>query len=130
MAAGSPRGYPRCMNKTRQKIRRGLLIASLLLLPVTLYYFSPALSLQGATAGVASGSVLVFAGLFVSALFLGRAFCGWACPMGGLQELTARLRGRPVARRRLAAVFFVPALLVGRRLHPRLPAAGDPLFIQ
>ena len=88
------------MKKTRQKIRRGLLVASLLLLPVTLYYFSPALSLQGATAGVASGSVLVFAGLFVSALFLGRAFCGWACPMGGLQELSARLRGRPVARRR------------------------------
>jgi len=167
MEPGSLRGYPRCMKKTRQKIRRGLLIASLLLLPVTLYYFSPALCLQGATAGVASGSVLVFAGLFVSALFLGRAFCGWACPMGGLQELTTRLRGRPVARRRIrwvkyliwgpwflllvyftlragglrraafayqtwygisvvdlqgliillavAAVFFVPALLVGRR---------------
>ena len=60
----------------RQKVRRGLLLASLSLLPVTLYYFSPALSLQGAAAGVASGSILVFAGLFVSALFLGRAFCG------------------------------------------------------
>ena len=155
------------MMKTRQKIRKGLLFASLLLFPVTLYYFSPALSLQGAAEGVASGSVLVFAGLFASALVLGRAFCGWACPMGGLQELTARLRGRPVARRRIrwikylvwgpwflllvyftlqaggfrraeftwqtwhgisvagwqglfvllavAAVFFLPALLVGRR---------------
>jgi hypothetical protein len=69
--------------KIRQKVRRGLLTVSLLLLPVTLYYFSPALSLQGAAAGVATGSVLVFAGLFLSALFLGRAFCGWACPLGG-----------------------------------------------
>ncbi len=93
--------------KLRQKVRRGLLTASLLLLPVTLYYFSPALSLQGAAAGLASGSLLVFAGLFVSALFLGRAFCGWACPMGGLQELTARLRGRPVARRRIRWVKYL-----------------------
>lgn len=93
--------------KVRQKVRRGLLTASLLLLPVTLYYFSPALSLQAAAAGLASGSLLVFAGLFVSALFLGRAFCGWACPMGGLQELTARLRGRPVARRRIRWIKYL-----------------------
>jgi polyferredoxin len=93
--------------KIRQKVRRGLLVASLLLLPVTLYYFSPALSLQGAAEGLASGSVLVFAGLFVSALFLGRAFCGWACPLGGLQELTAHLRGRPVARRSIRWIKYL-----------------------
>ena len=116
------------MKKTRQKIRRGLLVASLLLLPVTLYYFSPALCLQGAASGVASGSVLVFAGLFVSALFLGRAFCGWACPMGVLQELTAPLRGRPVARRRLAARRVrLPDLardLGGRPAGAHYPAGG------
>jgi len=93
--------------KIRQKVRRGLLTASLLLLPVTLYYFSPALSLQGAAAGVATGSVLVFAVLFLSALFLGRAFCGWACPLGGLQEHTARLQGRPVARRRIRWIKYL-----------------------
>ena len=95
------------MKTKRQLTRRVLLIASLLLLPVTLYYFSPALSLQGAASGVASGSVLLFAGLFVSALVLGRAFCGWACPMGGLQELTALLRGRAVARRRVRWIKYL-----------------------
>lgn len=93
--------------RKRQKVRRGLLLASLGLLPVTLYYFSPALSLQAAATGVASGSVLVFAGLFLSALLLGRAFCGWACPLGGLQELTARLRGNPVPRRRIRWIKYL-----------------------
>jgi polyferredoxin len=81
--------------KIRQRIRRELLTASLLLLPVTLFYFSPTLCLQGAVAGLASGSVLVFTGLFVSALLLGRAFCGWVCPMGGLQELAALCAAGP-----------------------------------
>jgi polyferredoxin len=119
MASASRMGYHRSGMETqvrqgarrprirRQKVRHALLTSSLLLLPVTLYYFSPALSLQGAAAGVASGSVLVFAGLFVSALFLGRAFCGWSCPMGGLQELTARLRGRPVARLRIRWIKYL-----------------------
>jgi ferredoxin-type protein NapH len=93
--------------KTRQKTRRGLLIAAFILLPVTLYYFSPALSLQGAASGVASGSVLVFAGLLVSALLVGRLFCGWACPMGGLQELTFRLRGRAVRRKRIRWIKYL-----------------------
>jgi polyferredoxin len=93
--------------KTRQKIRRILLTAAFILLPVTLYYFSPALSLQGAAAGVAAGSVLVFAGLFLSSLFAGRLFCGWACPMGGLQELTFRLRGRRVRRHRIRWIKYL-----------------------
>jgi len=93
--------------KLRQKLRRAALIAAFVLLPITLYYFSPVLSLQGSASGIASGSLLVFAGLFVSSLFIGRAFCGWACPMGGLQELTFRLRGRPVARRRLRWIKYL-----------------------
>ena len=93
--------------KLRQKIRRAALITAFALLPVTLYYFSPFLSIQGAAAGVAAGIVLVFAGLFVASLFLGRAFCGWACPMGGLQELTFRLRGRPVARQRIRWIKYL-----------------------
>jgi polyferredoxin len=93
--------------KTRQKIRKTLLTAAFILLPVTLYYFSPALSLQGAAAGVAAGSLLVFAGLFISSLFAGRLFCGWACPMGGLQELTFHLRGRPVRRRRIRWIKYL-----------------------
>ncbi len=71
----------------RQRIRKGLLLVSLLLFPITLYYFSPALILQGASAGIINGSFIVFTLMFVSSLFVGRLWCGWACPAGALQEI-------------------------------------------
>jgi len=73
----------------RQKIRKALIIVSFLLFPVTIYYFSPVLIIQGAMEGIIVGSFILFALLFASSLFLGRAFCGWLCPAGGLQEICA-----------------------------------------
>ena len=70
----------------RQRLRKALILISFLFFPVTLYYFSPVLIIQGAAEGIVVGSFLVFAGMLVVALFLRRAFCGWACPAGGLQE--------------------------------------------
>jgi polyferredoxin len=64
-----------------------LLFVSLLLFPATLYYFSPALILQGASQGIINGSFIVFGLMFLSALFVGRLWCGWGCPAGALQEL-------------------------------------------
>jgi ferredoxin-type protein NapH len=78
--------------KTRQKVHRGVLIASLALFPVTFSWLSPAVPLQAAVDGVLAGSLIVFALLFLQSLLLGRLFCGWACPAGGLQELTALVR--------------------------------------
>lgn len=72
--------------KKRQKIRSIILIISFLLFPITIYYLSPVLIIQGASQGVAVGSLITFAFLFICSLFLGRGFCGWACPAGGLQE--------------------------------------------
>ena len=66
----------------RPKIRKTLLFVSLLLFPLTLNYLSPYVSIDGAMAGVLSGSALLFLLLFVSGLFLGRAWCGWVCPAG------------------------------------------------
>jgi len=80
---------------TRQRIRKALLLLSLLLFPVTLYYFSPMLILQGASEGIVNGSLLVFAGMFLSSLFVGRLWCGWACPAGALQEF-----GQPINDKR------------------------------
>jgi len=81
--------------KMRQKVRKVATIALVALFPVTLYYFSPALSLQGLASGVVTGSILVFALLFLSSLFLGRAFCGWACPAGGVPPVTLSAGWRP-----------------------------------
>ena len=79
----------------RQRVRKALLFLSLLLFPVTLYCFSPALILQGASAGVINGSFLVFGLMFLASLFVGRLWCGWACPAGALQEF-----GQPINNRR------------------------------
>lgn len=70
----------------RQKVRKGILIISFILFPVTLYYFSPYLIILGAKEGIITGSFIAFAAMFILSLFLGRAFCGWLCPAGGLQE--------------------------------------------
>jgi len=78
----------------RQRLRKGLLLLSLLLLPVTLYYFSPALILDAAAKGIVNASFIAFGLLFASALLLGRLWCGWVCPAGALQELAAPINDR------------------------------------
>lgn len=68
------------------RVRRGILFLSFLLLPVTLFYFSPYLPIYGAISGVITGSILVFCSLFILGIFFGKAPCGWVMGCGGLQE--------------------------------------------
>ncbi len=70
----------------RQKLRKLILLISLLLFPVTLYYFSPALIINAGLNGIINGSFIVFAFLFLLSIPFGRIFCGYLCPAGGLQE--------------------------------------------
>jgi ferredoxin-type protein NapH len=93
--------------KPRQKLRKGLIIGMFLLFPITLYYFSPVLFLEGAGVGLIGGSAIVFGLQFLSSLLLGRAFCGWVCPAGGLQEIAMNFRDRRVRRRRLRWIKYV-----------------------
>ena len=76
----------------RQQTRKLLIVLMFVLFPVIYYYFSPYLIIMGASEGIVTGSLLVFAALFVSSLFLGRVFCGWICPAGATQELCAMVR--------------------------------------
>jgi polyferredoxin len=98
--------------KKRQRIRRMLLLVSMLLFPVVLNYLSPYLIIQGGFEGVLAGSGVVFAGLFVSSLLLGRAYCGWVCPPGGLLEVCAGISGKPTGRRQniIKYIVWVPWL--------------------
>lgn len=70
----------------RQRFRKLLVIISFLLFPITIYYFSPYLIIEGAAQGIITGSFIVFGAMFLTSLFFGRAYCGWICPAGGLQE--------------------------------------------
>jgi polyferredoxin len=70
----------------RQKIRKLIIIVAMLLFPITIYYFSPYVIIQGALEGVITGSFIVFTTMFISSLFFGRLICAYVCPAGGIQE--------------------------------------------
>ena len=91
------------MNKqlaTRQRIRKGILIFSLLSFPVIMNYLSPYVIIDGASQGIVNASLIVFTLMFLSALFPGRLWCGWACPAGALQELATPINNRLAPRGR------------------------------
>lgn len=93
--------------KTRQKVRFAALTLSFLLMPATMYYLSPVVPLEGSTHGIVTGSLLVFTGLFAAALLLGRGFCGWVCPAGGLQDITGVYRDKSVRPRRVRWIKYL-----------------------
>jgi len=78
----------------RQKFRNAIVLISLLAFPLTLNFFSPYLSVQGAVLGVVSGSLALFGLLSFSSLILGRGFCGWVCPAGYLQDIAMKVNSR------------------------------------
>ena len=83
----------------RQRWRRAVLLVSFIAFPVTMNYFSPYLSVEGAFTGVLTGSLAMFGTMFLGSLFFGRLWCGWVCPMAGLQEFAIPVNGQPAHRR-------------------------------
>jgi len=86
---------------TRQRIRKALIILAFLSFPVTMNFLSPYVIIDGASQGIVNGSLILFGLMFLSALFLGRLWCGWICPGGGMQEIVEPVNSRPVQGRRL-----------------------------
>jgi ferredoxin-type protein NapH len=92
---------------TRQRIRKGLVIVSLLLFPITMNFLSPYIIIDGAMNGVINGSLVMFGLLFLSALFLGRAWCGWVCPGAGMAEVAEPVNKRPVNPKKIDWIKWV-----------------------
>ncbi len=84
--------------KKRQKVRKGIILVSFFLFPAFFYYLSPVLIIQAASEGVINGSFIVFGLLFLSALFVGRGYCGWLCPAAGCQEALFLARDKKVGK--------------------------------
>jgi ferredoxin-type protein NapH len=81
---------------TRQRIRKALVILAFLSFPVTMNFLSPYVIIDGAMNGIVNGSLVMFGLMFLASLFLGRAWCGWVCPGGGLQEIMEPVNNRAV----------------------------------
>ncbi|OFW62714.1 MAG: 4Fe-4S ferredoxin [Actinobacteria bacterium RBG_19FT_COMBO_36_27] len=98
----------------RQRIRKGIILFTFLLLPAIFYYFSPYLIIMGASEGIISGSSIVFGVLFLSALFLGRGFCAWFCPLAGIQEASSLARDKNVSNRYnwIRYIIWVPWIAI------------------
>lgn len=84
---------PRQLPK-RQRIRRGLVLFAFLIFPITLNFFSPYLIVDGALNGILTGSAALFGLMFISSLFLGRAWCGWVCPGAAMADIAEPLNNR------------------------------------
>lgn len=78
----------------RQNLRKLVLLVSLLLFPITIFYFSPAIPFEGGSQGIINGSLIIFAAMFIFSIFFGRIFCAWLCPGGGLQECAALVQSK------------------------------------
>ena len=114
--------------KKRQNIRKATIVIAFLIFPIVIFYLSPYLIIAGAFEGVITGSFVVFAAQFLLSLFLGRAFCGYACPGGGLQECLALANGRKAkgGKRNLIKYFiWAPWLAVIAVLFARAGGASS-----
>jgi len=96
----------------RQIIRKRLTYISFFLFPATFIYFSPYVIVDSALKGIVCGSFIFFIVLFLASIFLGRAFCSWACPLGGAQEMLSPVK-KKIARRGkyIKWVIWVPWIL-------------------
>lgn len=90
----------------RSKIRKAVTLISLLLFPITLNYFSPYVSIDGARYGIVSGSLILFMFLFLSAIFLGRAWCAWLCPIAALSDMAQGVNDKRVNVKKLKVIRY------------------------
>ncbi|MBN1432702.1 MAG: 4Fe-4S binding protein, partial [Methanomicrobiaceae archaeon] len=91
----------------RQRIRLALIIGSFILYPATFAYISCPIITEGASLGIVTGGLIVFALLFLSSLFLGRIWCGYLCPSGGLQEAFRLANDRPLRTRKVKILKYL-----------------------
>ena len=53
---------------------------------------------MAANNGIVNASFITFIVLFIISIFLGRLFCGWLCPGGGIEEVCFSINDSQVKR--------------------------------
>ena len=91
----------------RQNIRKTVIIGMFFTFPVTIAFMSPAMPIIYGLAGIVSGATIMFLLLFLLSIFLGRAFCGFVCPGGGLSECLAIINDKEVKNIKLRLIKYI-----------------------
>jgi ferredoxin-type protein NapH len=123
------------MNIKRQSIRKSILAVMFVLFQYRLFhlFFSPVLIVVAASQGIVNGSLLIYAVLFLTSLYFGRAWCGWLCPGAAINEACSQLFRKPATRGRANLIKYVVfTLWAGLIVFLALRAGGfhtvDPFF--
>jgi polyferredoxin len=91
----------------RQRIRKGVLILSFLTFPITINYLSPYLIMDAGRQGIINGSLIMFALMFITSLFLGRTWCGWVCPGGAMQDIVEPINNKLLTGKKIDWIKWV-----------------------
>ncbi|MBN2548651.1 MAG: 4Fe-4S binding protein [Anaerolineales bacterium] len=91
----------------RQRIRKAILVLAFLSFPVTMNFLSPVIIIHGAANGIISSSLVMFGLMFLSSLFLGRAWCGWVCPGAAMGDLAEPINNRLVHTAKIAWIKWL-----------------------
>jgi len=80
-----------------------------------------------------TGGLIVFILIFISSLFLGRLWCGWLCPAGGLQEIYFQINNKQVNIGRLNWIKYLTFLAIFTSIILAVRSAGglttiDPFY--
>jgi polyferredoxin len=78
----------------RQRVRKGLLVFSALMFPITFFFLSPFVIVVSAAKGILNGSTMVFELLLLFSLVGSRLFCGWLCPGGAVRDYISDANNR------------------------------------
>lgn len=92
-------------------IRKRIQLISLLLFPITMYYFSPYVIMMGLSEQIITGSFVLFFGLMLVSVFSSHLFCSTLCPVGALQDIMITHKRKPIKSLKLGiskwVVFFI-----------------------
>lgn len=92
--------------KSKHTVRKITSFVSFLLFPITLNFFSPYVSIDGAMTGIVSGSLIVFALFFLFGIVFGRAWCSYGCPWAAPSEYLQKINNKPLSRKKLAVIRY------------------------
>ena len=116
----------------RQRVRKGILVFSALMFPITFFFLSPVVIVFSASEGILNGSAMIFGLLLLFSIVASRLYCGWLCPGGAVQDYISgannrswNSKGKNLSKYIIWVAWF--SFIVFLWIHNR-PLKGDFLY--